>query len=209
MDDCKPVRTPLATRIKLDVAAASTSDRTQRSEQFPERILMYIAIGTRPDICHAVNKLSQYNNSHNLVHWQAAKRILSFLPIVPLRYLTYIKDKEGIFGFADADWGNSDAQDEVVTSIRLPVSKSAISWCSHKQRIVALSSSEAEHMSTSKAAKEAVHLSTFVKELALAELPRIGLFANFPADWLSLNSTVSHSKTKHIHIKYDFIRQAL
>lgn len=41
--------------------------------------LMYVAVFTRPDIAHAVSKLSQYSISFGKEHWVAAKRVLRFL----------------------------------------------------------------------------------------------------------------------------------
>ncbi|XP_049961821.1 uncharacterized protein LOC126481906 [Schistocerca serialis cubense] len=156
MDDCKPIGTPLATVIKLDVAAASTAHGTEYPFRELLRALVYIAIATRPDICHAVNELSQYNNSHNLVHWQAAKRILRYLEGTINKKLTYVKDKEGIFSFADADWGNSDADRKSYTGYYFILCKSAISWCSRKQRIVALSSTE--YLRSSKGGNSPINL---------------------------------------------------
>ena len=75
MVDCKPVRTTDGSRRKTEVSLA-----VDKTEQFPYReligALMYLSVGTRPDIAHAVNYLNQFNNCHNVRNWKSAKRVL-------------------------------------------------------------------------------------------------------------------------------------
>ena len=37
--------------------------------------LMYATLGTRPDICYAVQSVSRFNTKPGLVHWEAVKHI--------------------------------------------------------------------------------------------------------------------------------------
>jgi hypothetical protein len=59
MEDCKPVLTPLAVGFKLS-ELHSEDDNEDTNFPFRELIgaLMYVAVGTRPDISHAVSVLS-------------------------------------------------------------------------------------------------------------------------------------------------------
>lgn len=41
--------------------------------------LMHLALFTRPNIMHAVTKLSQYNTNPGKIHWNQAKHILRYL----------------------------------------------------------------------------------------------------------------------------------
>ncbi|CAL1672543.1 unnamed protein product [Lasius platythorax] len=58
--DCKPVRTPLDTNIKLH-DAIDDSDGDELKLPYRELLgsLMYLVQGTRPDIAHAVSAISQ------------------------------------------------------------------------------------------------------------------------------------------------------
>ena len=51
--------------------------------------LLYAAIGTRPDIAHAVNAISKFMKNPGQAHWLAAKRIL--------RYIKGTVDKQFVF----------------------------------------------------------------------------------------------------------------
>ena len=69
MDSCKAVNTPLAMGAKLTTVE---KDDEEHQSQFPFRelmgALMYLAVGTRPDIAHAVSVLSQFNNRNGTPH---------------------------------------------------------------------------------------------------------------------------------------------
>ncbi|KAL7290916.1 hypothetical protein TKK_0015644 [Trichogramma kaykai] len=154
MTDCKPVTTPLATGTKL------TPCKNQVPEAFPYReltgALMYLSIGTRPDITHAVSYPSQFNSCYGKDHWTAAKRVLRYLKGTSKLKLTYSRSEEGLVGFADADWGSDITDRRSYSGYMFSLSNSAVSWCSKKQKSVALSSTETEYMSLSDAAKEAI-----------------------------------------------------
>lgn len=84
----------------------------------------------------------------------------------------------------------------------------AIAWESKKQRTVALSSTEAEYMGLSEAAKEAIYLKSLLREL-LGKSFTVALYNdNQGAQKLAYNP-VFHKRTKHIDIRHHFIRDAV
>lgn len=99
--------------------------------------LMYLAVGTRPDIMFAVNFLSRFNNNNSTQHWSAAKRILRYLQGTKGVGLKYIKGNKSLEGFVDADWGQCLQDRKSYTGFLL--SDCAISWQTKKQKIVASS----------------------------------------------------------------------
>jgi len=209
MEDCKPVRTPIATGTKL----VASPQRSTVTKQYPFReligALMYIATCTRPDISHAINLLSQFNNSNDESHWQAAKRVLRYLKGTIEGKLTFSKDELDILGYVDSDWGNCDLDRRSYTGYSFILCGAAISWCSRKQRTVALSSTEAEYMGLTEAAKEAIFLSTFVQELGVKQLSKITIFNDNQSAGKLAQNPVFHSRSKHISIRHHFIRNAL
>ena len=84
-----------------------------------------------------------------------------------------------------------------------------ISWKSQKQRTVSLSTTEAEYMALTEAANNVIYLKEFFAEIELRYLPPITIFNdNLGAQLLSMNAIV-HPRTKHIDIRYHFIRNVL
>ena len=85
----------------------------------------------------------------------------------------------------------------------------AISWSLKKQHIVALSSTEAEYIAQTHAAKEVLWLHSFLRELCSApDDPLILNCDNQGAITLAKDNKF-HAHTKHIDVCYHFIRQAV
>lgn len=78
MSDCKPVNTPIASGVKLNV---TNSEGINDLVPYRELVggIMYLALGTKSDIAHAVSVLSQFNCIHEKKHWTAAKHVLRYL----------------------------------------------------------------------------------------------------------------------------------
>ncbi|XP_051156201.1 uncharacterized protein LOC127278509 [Leptopilina boulardi] len=166
MENSRPVSTPLVPGLKLQKIDQS---ETGELETFPFReligCLMYLAIGTRPDIAYAVNHLSQFNNTNGKDHWIAAKRILRYLRGTTKLGLRYEKDSKQLEGFVDSDWGSCPVDRKSYTGLVFILAKGAITWEARKQRTVAQSSTEAEYMGLAEAAKEATYLLRFLSEI--------------------------------------------
>lgn len=168
---------------------------------------MYLALGTRPDIAHAVSVLSQFNCSHEKKYWVAARHVLRYLKNTIDISLCFKRTNENLLGYVDADWGNCTIDRRLYTGSVFILVGGAISWQSRKQRTVALSSSEAEYMGLTDTAKEAVYFINFLKELGIERLTNVTLY-NQGANELARNP-VYHGRTKHIEIRQHFIREVL
>eukprot|EP00253_Pinus_taeda_P031627 PITA_31627 len=90
--------------------------------------LMYL-VNTRPDICYVVNTLSQFMVEPKRAHWAAAKHVL-----------------RKFNGLEKYLW------------VRFNIGSGMTSWCSGKEKFVAISSSEVEYMAASTASCEAIWL---------------------------------------------------
>ena len=84
----------------------------------------------------------------------------------------------------------------------------AVSWLSKKQPVVALSTSEAEYVALCLAAQEAIWLRRMLTELGTSPECVILMEDNQVAIALAKNP-VAHARTKHIDIRYHYIREAI
>lgn len=123
--------------------------------------------------------------------------------------MTFTTDSKPLTGYADADWGNCHIDRRSYTGYCFILCGGSISWCSRKQKTVALSSTEAEYMSLTEAGKEAVFLIGFLKELGHEDLTNVTLFNDNQSAGKLVKNTVFHAKSKHIETRYHFIRQAV
>ena len=81
-----------------------------------------------------------------------------------------------------------------------------ITWVTRKQKTTALSTTEAEYMALADATTEALWLRTWIEEVFEKQIPVIIRCDNQSALALAKNDTF-HQRTKHIDIRYHFIRQ--
>jgi len=76
MAECNPIGTPL--EVGLQLIQANESDDTL---PFREAVgsLMYLMVGTRPDLAFAIGKLSRFVSFYGKEHWAAIKRVLRYV----------------------------------------------------------------------------------------------------------------------------------
>ena len=110
IQDCKPVDTPVSLGSKLNKASDEDECVDQKKYQSAIESLMYLSVGTRPDITYAVNILARFTSKPTKEHWTALKRLLHYLRGTLTHGILYTKDGSSSYvGYTDADWaGNVD-----------------------------------------------------------------------------------------------------
>jgi hypothetical protein len=84
-----------------------------------------------------------------------------------------------------------------------------ISWKSKRQQSVALSSSEAEYMALSAAAQEAIALRALCSEFDISTSQPIKIWEDNNGAIAMSKNPINYEKTKHIHIRYHFVRECV
>lgn len=168
---------------------------------------MYLSVCTRPDIAFACSQLSQFGNCFNNTHWLALKRILRYLAGT-LNYCLcfYRSNNLDITAYADADWANCIVDRKSYTGFLVKLGRNVINWESRKQRCVALSSTEAEYLSIADVCKDILFIRNFLSEVLVRDI-QITLFNdNQSAHRLLQCKEYSHKRTKHIDLRYHFVK---
>ena len=178
------------------------------------RLLMYAAMATCPDIAHTVTALSQFLENPGCAHWQAAQRVLKYLKGTADFGLMYgLADSVGMpagkpVGYTDADFASQEHWHSVSGYV-FSMHGGAISWSSKTQAIIVLSSTEAEYIASTHAAKEAKWLVMLLSEIG-AEAPRpFPILADNQSAIALTKDNAFHSCTKHIDIPYHYVREAV
>ena len=216
MEECNPVTTPLDPSIQLKSADKDTSQSPVDQNLYRRMIgsLMYLMIGTRPDIAAAVSIISQFASNPTILHHQAAKRIIRYIKgtiNLKLNYeekLNYgdVREREPmLIGYSDANWGNDVNTRRSTTGYIFYLSGGAISWSSKRQATVALSSTEAEYMELTQATKEAIWLRGLLAELNYTQERATTLFEDNQSAIALAKNPVHHARSKHIDIQHHFI----
>ena len=108
-------------------------------------------------------------------------------------------------GYVDADFAGDIDSRKNTTGFIFTLGGTAILWASNLQKIVTLSTTEAEYIVAIETRKEMIWLHSFLDELGRKQEMGILYSDNQSAIFLTKNSTF-HSKSKHIQTKYHFIR---
>jgi hypothetical protein len=210
MSDAKPVGTPLASHFRL---SKEQSPRDDKERDYMEKVpyasaigsLMYAMVCTRPDIAHAVGVVSRYMSNPGRQHWEAVKWLMRYLRGSADVSLNFTKAGLKLQGFVDADLGGDVDSRKSTTGFVYTLGGTAVCWGSKLQKVVALSTTEAEYVAVTEAAKEMVWLQGLMGELGKAIEKGVLHSDSQSAIFLAKNPAF-HSRTKHIQMKYHFIR---
>ncbi|KAL5769829.1 hypothetical protein ACOSP7_013983 [Xanthoceras sorbifolium] len=213
MQDAKPVSTPLGVHFRLskEQSPKTEEERTHMAKvPYASAIgsLMYAMVCTRPDIAQAVGAVSRYMNNPGKIHWEAVKWILRYLRGTTNKTLCFKGGDTTLTSYVDADLaGNVDIR-KSTTGYVYTLGGTAVSWVSQLQKIVALSTTEAEYVAVTEASKEMVWLQSFLEELGKKQEDNVLYCDSQSAIHLAKNPSF-HSRTKHIQLRYHFIRSLL
>ena len=120
--------------------------------------LMYLT-NTRPDICFAMNTLSQFLTDLRNVHLTAAKHILKYLRGTVDYGLKYDANKKiNLEGYVDANWARNAIDRRRTLGCCFSMGSGVIYWFSRNQSYVAQSTAEAEYVVACSTSCEAVWL---------------------------------------------------
>jgi len=214
LTNAKPVSTPMEPAAQFSVEQCPSSmNQLSRMKGIPysEAIgsILWAAVVSRPDIAFAVGTLSQFIQNPGHVHWEGVKRVIIYLGNTKDKWLTFGgKTETGIQGYCDADWA-SQKHRHSISGYSFHFGVGAVTWSSKKQHIIALSSTEAEYIAQTHAAKEGIWLQTFVAEILGTKPAAIKINCDNQGAIALAKDNKFHSRTKHIDLRYHFIREAV
>ena len=213
LQDAKAVDTPMlpsVTYSKQDSPANDTERERMARVPYREAIgsLMYASVATRPDITFAVSTLSQFLNNPGEAHWEAVKRVYRYLSGTRDLVLTYGGDKHELRGHTDAD-GASQEHRHAISGYCYSIDGGTVAWSSKKQELVTLSTVEAEYVVATHASKEAIWLRRLIGDLISHSDNSTTLLCDNQSAVHLAHSDNYHARTKHIDIRYHFIRDVI
>ncbi|KAH9751779.1 Integrase catalytic domain-containing protein [Citrus sinensis] len=161
-----------------------------------------------PDIAQAVGTVSRYMTNPGGEHWIAVKRILRYIRGTSDVALCYGRSEFTVRGYVDSDFAGDLDKRKSTTGYVFALAGATVSWVSKLQTVVALSTTEAEYMAATQACKEAIWIQRLLEELRHKQ-QKIPVFCDSQSALHISRNPAFHSMTKHIGVKYHFVREVV
>lgn len=173
LDKAHAVTTPMKESGTLQARTEGQAS-TAEQERYQGMIgsIMFSMVETRPDVAFATSVASRFAKNPGHQHMEAVKTILRYLKGSRDRGITYGGlDQEQLLveGYSDSDWAGDKESRRSTSGFIFMLNGGPVSWCSKRQPTVALSSTEAEYIALTLAAKEATWLRLLLTELGLVQ----------------------------------------
>ena len=168
--------------------------------------LLYLTT-SRPDIMQAVGMVGSYQSPPKQTHLSVVKRIFRYLKNTMDYGLWYPKNQSlQLTAYSDADWENCPYDRKSTSGNAFFLGDSLVAWLSKKHSSILLSTTEAEYISIAICCTQVLWMKQTLEELEVKYDDPISILSNNTSAICISKNHVLHSKTKHIPIKYHFLR---
>ena len=205
MENANPVETPI-------IKSSQNNEPGKAESKFPYRsavgALMYLMVGTRPDIAYAVGVASRSLENPTEDDIVKVKRIFRYLRGTVSHGIKYQADSvKGLEAYSDADHAGDLATRRSTTGVICCFAEGAVSWFSQRQASVSISTTEAEIVASSEAARELVWLKRLFADLT--QIDKTRLFVDNEAAIKLAHNPEMHRRTKHIETRHFYVRECV
>ena len=166
---------------------------------------------TRPDLAFFVGMVSRFMKRPTVMHLKAIKQILRYLKGTVEMGLVYTQHggDEVLVVYTDSDLSGDVVGRRSTGGMAFYLNDNLITWCSQKQRTVALSSCESEFMAATGAAMQALWLKNLLSELTSTKTKVVTMYVDNNSAIALMKNPVFHGRSKHIDTRYHFIRECI
>ncbi|KAJ9552775.1 hypothetical protein OSB04_016820 [Centaurea solstitialis] len=204
LTSCTPMKTPMAPPLSLD----------KDSKGKPVDVTLYRGMigsplyltASRPDIMYSTCLCARYQAEPKESHLTAVKRIFRYLKGTPNLGLWYSKDSGfDLTVYSDSDFAGCKIDRKSTTGGCHLRGGKLVSWTSKKQNSVSTSTAEAEYVAAGICCAQVLWLRNQLQDYDI-QLSKIPIYCDNTSAIAIANNPVLHSKTKHIEVRYHFIR---
>ena len=218
MHESKKGFIPIRQGIMLsNTQCPSTPDEQKRMSEIPFASavgsIMYAMVCTRPDVAYALSRVSRFQANPEKSTGPQSRWSSSTVKRSKDGFLVYgRKDKElRVTGSVDASFQTDPDDSRSQSGYVFVLNGGALSWKSFKQSTIAHSTTEAEYMAASEAAKEVVWIKEFHCWIRRNPNPVWSSKLPLRHHWAIAQAKEpgSQQRVRHVHRKYLLIRDLI
>ncbi|KAM0055871.1 putative RNA-directed DNA polymerase [Helianthus debilis subsp. tardiflorus] len=208
MIDCKPADTPMMANQKLFMEEKAELADKERYQRLVGK-LIYLS-HTRPDIAYVVGVVSQFMHQPQVAHMEAIWRIIRYLKGTTGYGVLFQPNKHlEIQAYIDADWAGDKGDRRSTSGYSTLVGGNLVTWRSKKQKVVALSSAEAEFRGIARGLAEVLWIQKLLTEIGFPQTKTSMIMCDNEAAIQISENPVQHDRTKHVEVDMHFIKEKL
>jgi hypothetical protein len=167
--------------------------------------LLYLC-ASRPDSMLSVCMCARFQANPKEVHLRAVKRIMRYLVYTHKFGLWYPKGSTfDLIGYSDADYAGCKFDRKSTSGTCQFLRRSLVSWASKKQNSLALSTVEAEYIAAGYCCVQLLWMRKTLRDYGY-KLSKVHLLCDNESAIRMADNLVEHRRTKHIDIRYHFLR---
>ncbi|UYV73960.1 hypothetical protein LAZ67_11001597 [Cordylochernes scorpioides] len=189
-----------------------SEDRAKQKEKMPKfpfreavGSLMFASCVSRPDITYAVSQVSKFLEYPGPAHCTTVKNIFRYLKGTPHMGILFT-GQDQLVGYSDSDFARYVDSRKSTTGYAFMMNGGTVSWASQRQPIIALSTTESEYIAACSAAKELIWIRRLLQGIGCDITKETELYIDNQAAIKLVENPVFHKRTKHIDVRYHFIR---
>ena len=171
--------------------------------------LTWLSNMTRPVITNAVRAVARYAHEPTERLWQAIAKMLSYRNGTKGLSITYVRGSGlSLNVYADEDYANKENDRRSVSGIAVTLGGIVVSHASKTQRVVSLSTSEAEYIAAGDGVKEALFVRSVLSFIAPETCgASIKVLEDNQRTKALIENPLSSARSKHIDVRFHFIRE--
>ena len=201
---CAVVATPMATATKLDLDEGAVVDVTDYRGMIGS--LLYLT-ASRPYIMYSTSLCARYQANPREPHLTAVKRIFRYLKGEPNLGLWYPREIDfNLVGYSDSDFAGCKIDTKSTSGSCQLLGGRLVSWFSKKQKSISTSTAEAEYIAAGSCCAQILWMKHQLKDYGLS-YTKVPIYCDNQSAIAMTGNPVQHSLTKHISIRYHFIRE--
>ncbi|KAL4573556.1 hypothetical protein LXL04_020366 [Taraxacum kok-saghyz] len=204
IENSSSVKTPMSTSYKLD-SGPDCKIVDQKKYRGMIGSLLYLT-SSRPDIMFPTCLCARYQANPKELHEMAVKRIFKYLRVSPSLGLWYPSHGNyKLQAFIDSDYGGCQLDRKSTSGSCQFLGGCLVSWTSKKQFCVSTSTAEAEYVAASSCCSQVLWMQTQLKDYGY-KMQQIPIYCDSKSAIAISHNPVNHSMTKHIDIRYHFLK---